>query len=210
AHFHILQAMLLRGIARLLGGHLRGKGRALARATETATTRSGPGQRVALPVGDRDDRVVERRVDVRDPVQHVLACLLGFLRGCSSVRGCGLLVGHLARLPLGNLVEPYALPGGAFSLTACLRGPLRVRALVRVRCPRSGRPRRWRMPRYEPRSMRRLMFMDTSRRRSPSTGNFWISERIVLTSASVRSFTLVLGSMPAAVHRLRARERPTP
>src|SRR5258708_27714247 len=28
-----------------------------------------------------------------------------------------------------------------------LRGPLRVRALVLVRLPRTGRPRRWRMPR---------------------------------------------------------------
>ena len=28
-----------------------------------------------------------------------------------------------------------------------LRGPLRVRALVLVRWPRTGRPRRWRMPR---------------------------------------------------------------
>src|ERR1700694_1704033 len=36
----------------------------------------------------------------------------------------------------------YAFPGGAFSLTACLRGPLRVRALVRVRWPRTGSPRR--------------------------------------------------------------------
>ena len=31
------------------------------------------------------------------------------------------------------LINPYALPGGAFSFTACLRGPLRVRAFVRVR-----------------------------------------------------------------------------
>src|SRR6266853_6811605 len=29
----------------------------------------------------------------------------------------------------------YAFPAGTFSLTACLRGPLRVRALVRVRWP---------------------------------------------------------------------------
>ena len=36
----------------------------------------------------------------------------------------------------------YTFPGGAFSLTACLRGPLRVRALVRVRWPRTGSPRR--------------------------------------------------------------------
>ena len=34
-----------------------------------------------------------------------------------------------------------------FSATPALRGPLRVRALVRVRCPRTGRPRRWRTPR---------------------------------------------------------------
>src|SRR5579864_7973438 len=33
-------------------------------------------------------------------------------------------------------------PAGALSFTACLRGPLRVRALVRVRWPRTGRPRR--------------------------------------------------------------------
>ena len=44
-------------------------------------------------------------------------------------------------------IRGYTFPGGAFSLTACLRGPLRVRALVRVRCPRIGKPRRWRNPR---------------------------------------------------------------
>src|SRR4030042_6047401 len=47
-------------------------------------------------------------------------------------------------------------------------GPLRVRALVRVRWPRTGSPRRWRLPRQVPRSIRRLMFIETSRRRSPS------------------------------------------
>ena len=35
-----------------------------------------------------------------------------------------------------------AFPAGTFSLTAALRGPFRVRALVRVRCPRTGRPLR--------------------------------------------------------------------
>src|SRR5579859_6805894 len=34
-----------------------------------------------------------------------------------------------------------------FAATAPLRGPLRVRALVWVRCPRTGRFRRWRKPR---------------------------------------------------------------
>lgn len=32
-------------------------------------------------------------------------------------------------------------------LRIALRGPLRVRPLVRVRCPRTGKPRRWRIPR---------------------------------------------------------------
>src|SRR5579864_2780525 len=34
-----------------------------------------------------------------------------------------------------------------FAATAPLRGPLRVRALVCVRCPRTGKLRRWRIPR---------------------------------------------------------------
>src|SRR5262252_4003005 len=104
----------------------------------------------------------------------------------------------------------HAFPGGAFSFTACLRGPLRVRALVRVRWPRTGSPRRWRMPRQAPRSIRRLMFMDTSRRRSPSTANLLICERMALISASVRSFTLVVGLTPAPSQAAWARERPTP
>src|SRR5215471_11584641 len=43
----------------------------------------------------------------------------------------------------------------AFFLFATVprRGPLRVRALVCVRWPRTGRLRRWRRPRYEPISM---------------------------------------------------------
>src|SRR5689334_4418698 len=35
-----------------------------------------------------------------------------------------------------------AFPAGTFSFTAALRGPLRVRAFVRVRWPRTGRPLR--------------------------------------------------------------------
>src|SRR5262249_44803257 len=100
----------------------------------------------------------------------------------------------------------WALRGGAVGFAAWLRGPLRVRALVRVRWPRTGRPRRWRMPRQLPRSMSRLMFMDTSRRRSPSTANLAICERMAFTSTSVRSLTLVVMGMPAA----SARALPTP
>ena len=41
----------------------------------------------------------------------------------------------------------YFLPGAFFLATAALRGPLRVRALVDVRWPRTGKLRRWRKPR---------------------------------------------------------------
>src|SRR3954469_4294910 len=51
-HFHVLQAVLLRSIARLFCRDLRSEGRALARAAEAATTGGRPGQRVALTIGD--------------------------------------------------------------------------------------------------------------------------------------------------------------
>src|ERR1044072_5255413 len=41
----------------------------------------------------------------------------------------------------------YFLPGAFFLATVARRGPLRVRALVWVRWPRTGSPRRWRRPR---------------------------------------------------------------
>ena len=86
--------------ASLLGGDLRGERRALARAAEAATTRGRPGQRVALAVGDRDDRVVEGSMDMRDAVEHVLARLLRLFRSGRSVGCGGFLVGHLASVPL--------------------------------------------------------------------------------------------------------------
>src|SRR5215471_6486863 len=52
------------------------------------------------------------------------------------------------------MFNPYVF-AVAFFLFATVprRGPLRVRALVCVRWPRTGRLRRWRSPRYEPISM---------------------------------------------------------
>jgi len=43
---------------------------------EAGTAAAGPRQSVALTVGDRDDRVVERGVNVRDALGHVLLDLL--------------------------------------------------------------------------------------------------------------------------------------
>src|SRR6476660_3246308 len=81
-HIDLLQAVLLRGARGLLGGELRGERGRLARALEADVAGARPGQRVALQVCDRDDRVVERRLDVRLSVQDVLLLatlrLLGF------------------------------------------------------------------------------------------------------------------------------------
>src|SRR5438876_11708937 len=49
-----------------LGGRLRGERRALARAPEAGAPGARPGNDVAHPVGERDDRVIEGRLDVRD------------------------------------------------------------------------------------------------------------------------------------------------
>src|SRR3954466_7793974 len=61
---------------------------------------------------------------------------------------CGLLGGGLnSWWPFS--FPPPAIAWGAFFLPAACRrlGPLRVRALVLVFWPRTGRPRRWRRPR---------------------------------------------------------------
>src|SRR5205823_7063078 len=138
---------------------------------------------VAVDVADRDDRVVERALDVSLPVDHVLAL--------AAPGADDLLLGHY-------------LPALTFFLPATARlGPRRLRALVRVRWPRTGRPRRCRWPRYEPISVRRLMFIAISRRRSPSMRmSFALAMRSTIwrrraTSSSLRSLERLLGSMLA-------------
>ena len=55
-----------------IGGELRGERGALARTLEADMARGRPGDHVARGVGDRDDRVVERGLDVRVAVRDVL------------------------------------------------------------------------------------------------------------------------------------------
>src|SRR5438067_2760860 len=52
--------------------HLRGKGRALARALEALAAGAAPGEHVALRVGQRNDRVIERGLDMRLAHRDVL------------------------------------------------------------------------------------------------------------------------------------------
>src|SRR5919107_1880689 len=129
-HVDLLHAVLGGLAGGVLGGHLRRERRGLARALEADVACGRPRDHGAVGVGDRDDRVVERALDVGlahgDVLLLLAADLLGPARGTAAGR-------H------------YFLP--AFFLPATVFfGPLRLRALVLVRWPRTGRPRRCRIP----------------------------------------------------------------
>src|SRR5699024_8401673 len=63
----------------------------------------------------------------------------------------------------------HYIPFSYFLVPASARFvPLRVRELFFVFCPRTGKLRRCLNPRYDPISVKRLTFRDTSRRKSPS------------------------------------------
>src|SRR5439155_14496856 len=115
---HVLEAVLHR-----LGGcvarrHLRRERRRLARALESARAGRGPAEHVPAHVGDGDDRVVERALDVDDPRLHVLLrLLLALLRrgrrragraGGGWSRGGLLLFGHVRLCPRRKSVTPSA------------------------------------------------------------------------------------------------------
>ena len=90
----------------------------LARTLEALATRRGPRQSVALAVGDGDDRVIERSVNVSNAVRNILTDFLANALSCVICR----------RFSHSDLSISYF-----FKAAAPLRGPLRVRALVRVR-----------------------------------------------------------------------------
>src|SRR6478672_7265509 len=89
-HVDLLQAVLLRGARGLLGGELRSERRRLARALEANIAGARPRQGVPLLVGDGHDRVVERRLDVRLPVQDVLLLFALGLLGLGLRHGLSL------------------------------------------------------------------------------------------------------------------------
>ncbi len=72
-HFNRAHAVLGRLASGVFSGHLGGVRGRLARALETHRAGRRPGDRVALRVGNRDHRVVERRVHMRDARGDVLA-----------------------------------------------------------------------------------------------------------------------------------------
>src|SRR5262245_66168956 len=115
-------------------GELRRERRALARALESDAPGRRPREDVALGVGDRDDRVVERGVDRRHPVRDVLLFLLGgadalTLGGLGALLGgggCRSRFSHVVLLLLRRL-----LLAGDRLLARALAGPgVGVRALA--------------------------------------------------------------------------------
>src|SRR3954454_6893772 len=149
-HVDLAHAVLLGAAGGVLRSHLRGERRGLARALEADMAGRGPRDHVAHGVGDRDDRVVERALDVGVAVGHVLLLLAAHLLGAraltalrrhrlsfspvagtttsSDERWSGTPV-RGAEAKRGRSPRSYFLP--TFFLPATvLRGPLRVRALV--------------------------------------------------------------------------------
>src|SRR5690606_11846408 len=90
-HVDLAHAVLLGAAGGRLGGHLRGERRGLPGALEADVAGGGPGDHVAARVGDRNDGVVERALDVRVAVSDVLLFLAAHLLG----RALTSLGGHL-------------------------------------------------------------------------------------------------------------------
>src|SRR6188472_3474231 len=124
----LLEAVLHALAGGVVGGHLRGERSRLARALEPRRAGGLPGDHVPLLVGQGDDRVVERRLDVRLADRDVLAD--------ATARAA-------ARGGLARGSHYFAF----FPRPTVFFGPLRVRALVFVRWPCTGRFRRCRTPR---------------------------------------------------------------
>lgn len=143
----------------------------LLRTFEATRTRRCPRNHFTIGVRDRDNRVVKRRLDVSNAIRNILLLLTRSSFSCWLSRHVQPFIpsstpvfprsrlAQLAKSPCQPL--PLPLPAskhtaansiyfllGAFFLPATVRRPpRRVRAFVRVLCPRTGRPKRCRLPR---------------------------------------------------------------
>ena len=108
-YFNILHAVFHCNLCSGFSGRLSSVRSALAGTAEIQSARAAPGNGVALGIGNGDDGVVKRALDMR-----VLRAALAFVAAIS--------------------VPPYF-----FLLATVRFGPLQVRALVLVRWPRQGR-----------------------------------------------------------------------
>lgn len=149
-------------------GTLCGKRSALTAPLEARSARRRPAQHIAIQIGDCDGRVIERRLDVRDGTCDVPANFLpnNFAHSSTPYADANVTLRPDELTARRETQSATNLPGKSFminqtkprctryriSLTpflpaTVLRTPLRVRALVRVRCPLTGKPRRCLRPR---------------------------------------------------------------
>ena len=112
----------------LLGGHLGGVRRRLTGALEPDRAAGRPRHNPTILIGDRDDGVVEAGLDVCLAVRNVPLDARRRLACCATY------------LSANRYLVTFFFPAMGILL------PLRVRALVCVRWPRTGRPRRCRRP----------------------------------------------------------------
>ena len=106
----------LSGLASSFGSDLSSERGGLARTAEAGTTGSRPGQRVTLTVGNGDDGVIERSMNVGDALSDVLFYLFANF-GSSLCHVLSLLLltsDGLARALAGSSIGTGALT------TACL------------------------------------------------------------------------------------------
>src|SRR5215469_8270904 len=80
-HVNLAHAVLHGPAGGGLSGHLRGERRGLARALESDLPGRRPGNDAAAGVGDRDNGVVERALDMGVPVSDVLPLFPAYLLG---------------------------------------------------------------------------------------------------------------------------------
>src|SRR5579864_3717415 len=121
-------AVLHRLAGGVLGGQPGGERRALAGALEARGARACPRQHVALQVADRHNRIVKRRLNVRDARRNVLAFLALAAGRCGHPESS--LAGGRRRGGLGLRLA------GADGLLLALAGPgVRPRALAAHRQP---------------------------------------------------------------------------
>ena len=161
-----------------LGGHLGGIRRGLAGALEAHLAGGGPGDHRTGRVGDRDDRVVERALDVAWPT----ATFFLTLRRTFVARACR----------MGGDYVPAFLPATVrFGPCGCGRWSW---CADRARAGRGGGAG----PRHEPISCLRRISAAISRRRSPLDLDVALEVVTQATSwSSTRSLTRVDGSTPS-------------
>src|SRR5687767_13541653 len=144
-----LYSQLLGSLDRLFRSKTRCEWRAFAGTFKPSRTRTAPGNGIAFRVGNSDNRIIKRCKNM-----HLTGGdgASGFLGARPSTCGTYTL-SHNSSTSYFFAPRRRPRPATVFLV------PLRVREFVRVRWPRTGRFRRWRMPRYDPISIRRLMLI---------------------------------------------------